>query len=115
VDCGWLVRSPRPVSADITDDQRRSGDGRQLDEMWTLSTSRPQKRINVPTDPDDNRVLECAGSQTRSLDDDVLGTNPKYDVAAGESVTRERMLAWIEEADADKGENARARLTAAAG
>ena len=33
----------------------------------------------VPTDPDDNRVLECAGSQTRSLDDDVLGTNHNYD------------------------------------
>ena len=48
--------------------------------MGTLSTSRPQRLINtVPTDPDDNRVLECAGSQTRSLDDDALGTNPKYD------------------------------------
>jgi hypothetical protein len=48
--------------------------------MGTLSTSRSQRRINtVPTDPDDNRVLECAGSQTRSLDDDVLVTNPKYD------------------------------------
>jgi hypothetical protein len=48
--------------------------------MGTLNTSRPQRRINtVPTDPDDNRVLECTGSQTRSLDDDVLGTNPKYD------------------------------------
>jgi hypothetical protein len=36
----------------------------------------------VPADADDNRALECAvsaGSQTRSLDDDVLGTNPKYD------------------------------------
>jgi hypothetical protein len=43
------------------------------------STSRPQRQITVSTDPDDNRVLECAGSQTRSLDDDVLGTNPKYD------------------------------------
>jgi hypothetical protein len=48
--------------------------------METVSTSRPQRRINtVPTDPDDNRVLECAGSQTRSLDDNVLGTNPKCD------------------------------------
>ena len=43
-------------------------------------TSRPRRR-STPSRPipDDNRVLECAGSQTRSLDDDVLGTNPKYD------------------------------------
>jgi hypothetical protein len=44
--------------------------------MGTLSTSRPQRRINtVLTVPHDNRALVCA----RSLDDDVLGTNPKYD------------------------------------
>ena len=41
--------------------------------------------------------------------------NLQFTVAAGEPVTRDRMLAWIEEADADKGEKARARLTAAAG
>ena len=41
--------------------------------------------------------------------------NLQFTVAAGEPVTRERMLAWIEEADADKGEKARARLSAAAG
>jgi len=35
-------------------------------------------RKTVPTDPDDNRVLECAGSQTRSLEM-TFGTNPKYD------------------------------------
>ena len=40
--------------------------------------------------------------------------NLQFTVAAGEPVTRDRMLAWIEEADADKGEKARARLTAAA-
>ena len=39
--------------------------------------------------------------------------NLQFTVAAGEPVTRDRMLAWIEEADADKGEKARARLTAA--
>jgi hypothetical protein len=38
--------------------------------------------------------------------------NLQFSVAAGESVTRDRMLAWIEEADADKGEKARARLAA---
>jgi hypothetical protein len=41
--------------------------------------------------------------------------NLQFTAAAGEPVTRDRMLAWIEEADADKGEKARARLTAAAG
>ena len=41
--------------------------------------------------------------------------NLLFTVAPGEPVTRGRMLAWIEEADADKGEKARARLTAAAG
>ena len=41
--------------------------------------------------------------------------NLQFTVAAGEPVTRDRMLAWIEEADADKGEKARARLSAAAG
>ena len=40
--------------------------------------------------------------------------NLQFTVAAGEPVTRDRMLAWIEEADADKGEKARARLTAVA-
>src|SRR5678815_4394682 len=38
--------------------------------------------------------------------------NLQFTVATGEAVTRERMLAWIEEADAEKGEKARARLTA---
>ena len=38
--------------------------------------------------------------------------NLQFSVAAGEPVTRDRMLAWIEEADADKGEKARARLAA---
>ena len=38
--------------------------------------------------------------------------NLLFSVAAGEPVTRDRMLALIEEADADKGERARARLTA---
>ena len=38
--------------------------------------------------------------------------NLQFSVAAGEPVTRDRMLAWIEEADADKGERARTRLTA---
>jgi hypothetical protein len=41
--------------------------------------------------------------------------NLQFTVAAGEQVTRDRMLAWIEEADADKGEKARARLTTAIG
>jgi hypothetical protein len=36
--------------------------------------------------------------------------NLQFSVAAGEPVTRDRVLAWIEEADADKGEKARARL-----
>ena len=40
--------------------------------------------------------------------------NLQFSVAAGEPVTRERMLGWIEEADADKGDKARARLTASA-
>ena len=40
--------------------------------------------------------------------------NLQFTVAAGEPVTRDRMLAWIEEADADKGEKARARLAAGA-
>jgi len=41
--------------------------------MGTLNTSRPQRRINtVPTDPDDNRVLESAGSQTIVTGDDDL-------------------------------------------
>ena len=40
--------------------------------------------------------------------------NLQFTVAAGEPVRRDRMLAWIEEADADKGEKARARLTAVA-
>ena len=44
--------------------------------MGTLSTSRPQRQINtVPTDPDENRVLECAvsaGSQTIVTGDDDL-------------------------------------------
>jgi hypothetical protein len=38
--------------------------------------------------------------------------NLQFTVAAGEPVTRDRMLALIEEADAEKGERARARLTA---
>ena len=38
--------------------------------------------------------------------------NLQFNVAAGEPVTRDRMLALIEEADAEKGERARARLTA---
>jgi hypothetical protein len=51
-------RASRRLNSTVSNDQRRSGDGRQLDEMGTLSTSRPQRRINtVPTDPDDNRVL----------------------------------------------------------
>jgi hypothetical protein len=37
----------------------------------------------------------------------------QFSVAAGEPVTRDRMLAWIEEADSDRGEKARARLTQA--
>ncbi len=41
--------------------------------------------------------------------------NLQFSVAAGEPVTRDRMLAWIEEADADKGDKARARLTARPG
>jgi hypothetical protein len=41
--------------------------------------------------------------------------NLQFTAAAAEPVTRDRMLTWIEEADADKGEKARARLTAAAG
>ena len=36
--------------------------------------------------------------------------NLQFTVAAGEPVTRDRMLAWIEEADAEKAERARARL-----
>jgi hypothetical protein len=40
--------------------------------------------------------------------------NLQFSVAAGEPVTRDRMLALIEEADAEKGERARARLTAGA-
>jgi predicted nucleic acid-binding protein len=46
--------------------------------MGTLSsTSRPRRWINtVPTDPDDNRVLECAVSaRTQTIvtgDDDLL-------------------------------------------
>src|SRR5262245_8679670 len=36
--------------------------------------------------------------------------NLQFSVAAGEPITRDRMLAWIEEADADKSEKARARL-----
>ena len=38
--------------------------------------------------------------------------NLQFTVAAGDPVTRERMLAWIEKADADKVDKARARLTA---
>jgi hypothetical protein len=38
--------------------------------------------------------------------------NLQFSVAAGEPVTRDRMLALIEEADAEKGERARARLMA---
>jgi hypothetical protein len=38
--------------------------------------------------------------------------NLQFSVAAGEPVTRDRMLALIEEADAEKGEWARVRLTA---
>ena len=41
--------------------------------------------------------------------------NLQFTVAAEEPVTRDRMLAWIEEIDADKGEKVRARLTAVAG
>ena len=36
-----------------------------------------------------------------------------FAVATGELITRDRMLTWIEEADADKGEKARSRLTTA--
>ena len=39
----------------------------------------------------------------------------QFSVAAGEPVTRDRMLALIEEADAEKGERARARLAAGTG
>ncbi len=39
--------------------------------------------------------------------------NLQFAAAAGEPVTRERMLGWIAEADADKTEKASARLTAA--
>ena len=39
--------------------------------------------------------------------------NLQFAMASGEAVTAERMLTWIEEADADKGEKARTRLTAA--
>ncbi len=38
--------------------------------------------------------------------------NLQFTVAEGKPVTRDRMEAWIEEADANKGEKARARLTA---
>jgi hypothetical protein len=38
--------------------------------------------------------------------------NLQFSIAAGQPVTRDRMLALIEEADAEKGERARARLTA---
>ena len=38
--------------------------------------------------------------------------NLQFSVALGEPITRDRMLAWIEEADADKGAKASARLTA---
>ena len=38
--------------------------------------------------------------------------NLQFSVAVGEPVTRDRMLDLIEEADAEKGERARARLTA---
>jgi len=36
--------------------------------------------------------------------------NLHFAVGAGEPITHERMVAWIQEADADKGERARARL-----
>ena len=39
--------------------------------------------------------------------------NLHFAVATGEPITRDRMLTWIEEADADKGEKARSRLTTA--
>jgi hypothetical protein len=39
--------------------------------------------------------------------------NLQFSIAAGEPLTRDRMLGWIEEADADKSEKARARLSAA--
>lgn len=38
--------------------------------------------------------------------------NLGFALATGEAITRERMLTWIGEADADKGEKARARLSA---
>ncbi len=53
---------------------RRDGDPKHVTPTEAIDT--------VPTDPDDNSVLECAvnaGSQTRSLNDDEIGTNPKYD------------------------------------
>lgn len=37
--------------------------------------------------------------------------NLHFAIATGEPITRERMVGWIQEADADKYEKARARLT----
>jgi len=62
-------------------------------------------------------LSERAAEAHRTILGEVLALrkillNLQFSVAAGEPVTRERMLAWIEEADSDKGEKARARLTA---
>ena len=66
---------------------------------WPLSFHGVQAQEIVPSAD----VLErCAGSH-------VLVYTPARD-ASGESITRERMLGWISEADSDKHEKARARL-----
>jgi hypothetical protein len=59
--------------------------------------------------------LEPAAAAHRTILSEVLALrkillNLQFAVASGEAITRERMLGWIQEADGDKHEKARARL-----
>jgi voltage-gated potassium channel Kch len=63
-------------------------------------------------------LVEPAAAAHRTILGEVLALrkillNLQFAAATGEPVTRERMLGWIAEADADKTEKASARLSAA--
>ena len=60
--------------------------------------------------------LEPAAAAHRTILSEVLALrkillNLQFAVVTGEAITRDRMIGWIEEADRDKHEKARARLS----